>query len=60
MLNRSKGPAVQGPRIQADRVRYAAAIHALLAEMPNLSVIAAGVDSLALQSGRVAGTDLER
>ena len=59
MLNRSKGPAVQGPRIQADRVRYAAAIHALLAEMPNLSVIAEGVDSLALQSGRVAGVVLD-
>lgn len=59
MLNRSKGPAVQGPRIQADRARYAAAIHDLLAEMPNLSVIAAGVDSLTLASGRVAGVVLD-
>ncbi len=55
MLNRSKGPAVQGPRIQADRTRYATAIHAMLATAPNLTVIAAGVDSLAIESGAVAG-----
>lgn len=59
MLNRSKGPAVQGPRIQADRSRYATAIHALLAAMPNLSVVAAGVDSLALESGRIGGVVLD-
>ncbi len=59
MLNRSKGPAVQGPRIQADRVRYGAAIHAMLAATPNLTVVAAGVESLALESGRVAGVVLD-
>jgi tRNA uridine 5-carboxymethylaminomethyl modification enzyme len=59
MLNRSKGPAVQGPRIQADRARYAGAIHAMLAATPNLTVIAAGVESLALKSGRVAGVVLD-
>lgn len=59
MLNRSKGPAVQGPRIQADRARYAAAIHAMLAATPNLTVVAAGVESLALDSERVAGVVLD-
>jgi tRNA uridine 5-carboxymethylaminomethyl modification enzyme len=59
MLNRSKGPAVQGPRIQADRVRYAAAIHAMLAATQNLTVVAGGVDSLALESGRVSGVVLD-
>ncbi len=59
MLNRSKGPAVQGPRIQADRARYAAAIHAMLAATPNLTVMAAGVESLAIASGRVAGVVLD-
>ncbi len=59
MLNRSKGPAVQGPRIQADRARYAAAIHAALAATPNLDVIEAGVASLKLASGHVAGVVLD-
>ena len=55
MLNRSKGPAVQGPRIQADRKRYAAAIHALLAATPNLDIIEAGADSLSVEGHRVTG-----
>ncbi|SNS72133.1 tRNA uridine 5-carboxymethylaminomethyl modification enzyme [Sphingomonas laterariae] len=39
MLNASKGAAVQGPRVQADRRRYRDAIHALLAELPTLTIV---------------------
>ena len=39
MLNASKGAAVQGPRIQADRIRYKAAIHALLAQQDKLDIV---------------------
>ena len=46
LLNRSKGPAVQGPRAQADRKRYRAAIQAMLAEQPNLTVVGGAVDDL--------------
>ena len=46
MLNRSKGPAVQGPRAQADRKLYAQAIQALLADTPSLTLRAGAVEDL--------------
>ncbi len=56
VLNRSKGPAVRGPRAQADRRLYREAIQALLREHPELMIEAADVDDLTRdQDGRVNG-----
>ena len=55
VLNRSKGPAVRGPRAQADRGLYRRAMQALLAEQANLDVRAAGVEGLRLAGGRAMG-----
>ena len=55
VLNRSKGPAVQGPRAQADRARYAAAVQALLAEEPRLAIRATEVVELLVEDGRTLG-----
>ncbi len=59
MLNRSKGPAVQGPRIQADRQRFTASVQASLGALPDLTLISASADALHLVAGRVAGVVLE-
>jgi tRNA uridine 5-carboxymethylaminomethyl modification enzyme len=48
MLNLSKGPAVRGPRAQADRRLYREAVQALLRAQPNLTIMAGGAEGLEL------------
>ncbi|MGE5475302.1 MAG: tRNA uridine-5-carboxymethylaminomethyl(34) synthesis enzyme MnmG, partial [Bacteroidales bacterium] len=55
ILNRSKGPAVQGPRAQADRKLYRQAMRALLDETANLTLLAGSAEDLIVHEGRVAG-----
>jgi tRNA uridine 5-carboxymethylaminomethyl modification enzyme len=59
VLNRSKGPAVRGPRAQADRKLYRRAIAELLAETPSLDIAEGAVEDLRLDhDGRVCGVVL--
>src|SRR5712672_3628820 len=58
VLNRRKGPAVRGPRAQADRRLYAAAMQRAIRETANLTVIEAEANDLMLGDGRIAGLRL--
>lgn len=58
MLNRSKGLAVQGPRIQADRVRYRASIHQQLSALPAIAIVEAEAASLLQRAGKACGVAL--
>src|SRR5262249_17938324 len=57
-LNRRKGPAVRGPRAQADRKLYAAAMQQAITETANLIVIEGEADELTILDGRVTGIRL--
>ena len=58
LLNRRKGPAVQGPRAQADRALYKAAMQQLTKQQTNLDVIEGEVTDLIQQGDRVSGVVL--
>ncbi len=58
LLNRRKGPAVRGPRAQADRRLYAAAMQRAIRETANLTVIEGEADDLTLADGIVSGIRL--
>jgi tRNA uridine 5-carboxymethylaminomethyl modification enzyme len=58
VLNRRKGPAVRGPRAQADRRLYAAAMQQATREMANLTVIEAEAEDLIIRGERIAGLKL--
>lgn len=56
VLNRSKGPAVRGPRAQADRKLYRQAMQRVLAEQANLTIKAIAVEDLIVgENGKVGG-----
>ena len=55
LLNRSKGPAVRGPRAQIDRKLYRQAMRAALSEQAGLEIIAEAVEDLIIVDGAVAG-----
>ena len=55
MLNRSKGPAMWSPRVQADRNKFSALWREILENTPNLSMWQGNVDSLIFDDGKLAG-----
>lgn len=58
MLNASKGPAVRGPRAQADRELYKKYMQQFLREQPNLDLIEAAAEGFVLTDGKITGVML--
>jgi tRNA uridine 5-carboxymethylaminomethyl modification enzyme len=58
LLNRSKGPAVQGPRAQADRRRYQAEMHRMIHQAARVTVVTGEVVGLLVRDNRLCGVRL--
>jgi tRNA uridine 5-carboxymethylaminomethyl modification enzyme len=58
LLNASKGKAVQGPRVQADRKRFKAAVQQMMGALPGLHIVAGEAAALMLEGSRIAGLAL--
>ncbi|SNT74987.1 tRNA uridine 5-carboxymethylaminomethyl modification enzyme [Paracoccus seriniphilus] len=58
LLNRRKGPAVQGPRAQMDRALYRIAANDVISRQKNLSLVYGEVAALTSESGRITGVEL--
>ncbi len=59
LLNKSKGPAVQGPRTQSDRALYKEAVQNILASQESIRIIEGEVVNIHIKSGTVKGVELE-
>ncbi len=59
MLNRSKGPAVQGPRTQSDRLIYMKEVQKILGSQEGIDVVEAEVTDLILKNGKIQGIELD-
>ena len=59
MLNLSRGPAVQGPRAQADRVLYKLAIQEILKDQKNLDIIEGSVEDVIIEKNELSGVIVE-
>ncbi len=59
LLNKSKGPAVQGPRTQSDRILYKNAVQNILFSNQNIKIIESEATDLYIQNGAVSGIELE-
>jgi len=60
MLNESKGPAVWGPRAQADRKLYKKAVQQIISDQNNLTVLEDAVEEIIIENGKVLGVRTEK
>ncbi|CAK9076456.1 tRNA uridine 5-carboxymethylaminomethyl modification enzyme MnmG (Glucose-inhibited division protein A), partial [Durusdinium trenchii] len=58
LLNRSRGPAVRGPRTQSDKLAYPRAVRSMLEARPEIEIIEAAVEQFVLEGDRVVGVRL--